>query len=333
MEKDITAEIKELTSQSIRPLMVIKLVDLTREQLWKPQFVLEQLRHQHATLEDEIKNKSQVPEDQQPTTISIDIEALKKKAADVWARSLTVFQTIETNKQALEEAYQALTDEELKEVEDLHRDYLKQLQTFNPKELSFQTETMNNQGNSSMTNSTQASTMKNKSSQAIEEDSDSDFDLMINRLDHSQWLELFQFGEQIIVKELGVYLPSKWYAHAGVASEVLDLCFEYIACREMNRPLTTWFTHLENLARHSMAPYLDTTPGSYVLDEHELASLSRHLFGASLSGYKPEPRTSYEDFNAYLHKRQGKWSSWRRVSHCPLHLGGLVKLVESTKKK
>gem|GEM_PF-4912068 len=172
--------------------------------------------------------------------------------------------------------------------------------------------------------------MNNKNLQANAEESvsDSDFNLTVDSLDSDQWCELFEFGERIIVGSFGVYLPSKWFTHPGIATEVLSLCLEYIACHEMNRPLTTWLTHLENLARHCMAPHLGSTSDACVpLDDRELLFVSGHLFGASLKQWQPESRTSIRSFRDYLFKKQRS-----HVPPRPLYLNELTKLAEPTKK-
>jgi hypothetical protein len=107
---------------------------------------------------------------------------------------------------------------------------------------------------------------------------------------------LFSFGESL-VEDYGLYLPSRWFEHVGIATEILHLAAEHIAAHTAAMPLTSWFTHLEGTARRIGAPWY--RPGAQSVPSSEQRKLGG-LYVASLLHLEPEDRVSIAEFHEWV---------------------------------
>lgn len=145
--------------------------------------------------------------------------------------------------------------------------------------------------------------------------------ISVRNLQAGEWLDLFNWVEQVLVDDYGLYLPAWWFTYVGIATECLHLCVQYLAVQRSNRLLTSWFRDLDAFAHRVGIPWtldeIDIRPN----DARGMISRVGSLHWAELVGVRREKRASRYQFRFWL-------ASEGRPRQLPFGLARIEALVE-----
>ncbi len=121
----------------------------------------------------------------------------------------------------------------------------------------------------------------------------------VRNLTKQQWKILFDWVEECLVVDYGLFLPTYWYQFTGIATECMTLCFEYLALSEAQTSPSAWLSHLEGFARRLGGPWLTPNSREEELTERSRRAAALYYPDISPSFYKQQ-RSSTQRFMEWL---------------------------------
>lgn len=121
-------------------------------------------------------------------------------------------------------------------------------------------------------------------------------------LTKQQWKILFDWVEECLVVDYGLFLPTYWYEFTGIATECMTLCFEYLALSEAQASPSAWLSHLEGFARRLGGPWLELNSREKELTERSRRAAALY-YPAISSNFHQQSRSSTQTFIEWLNSK------------------------------